>query len=402
MPFYSLKDKAQKYRIIAGILEKKPITGPYSVHLDLTNHCNNDCISCWSFSPLVGFETMDKETRKKELPYRLVKKLVDDLADMNTREIYFTGGGEPFMHPNAVDIMEYVKKKGMNVDMSNNMTLITKEKARRIVKAKIDHMNCSLWAGSPEAYSRTHPNQTEKTFHRIVDTLNYLHFLKKKYRTDKPKLTLYHVISTENYYDFENMVELAFKVRADAVEFTPTDIVPGMTDSLMLNEEQRNLLAGKMRNIRPKIHAWEKQYGHKIIFKQPEQFLRRLEGETEKGIYDKSIIGKIPCYAGFNFLRILATGEVNSCLKSGRIPVGNIYEKSIKKIWSGKKQCTFRKHTIDYDVKDPYFNNIGNTTQTGNGCLYCCDNLGWNLIFHREIEKMTPLQKKLIKISKLL
>ncbi|MEK6917094.1 MAG: radical SAM protein [Nanoarchaeota archaeon] len=402
MPFYNLKDKTQKYRIIAGILEKKPITGPYSVHLDLTNHCNNDCISCWSFSPLVGFETMDKETRKKQLPYKLVKRLIDDLADMNTREIYFTGGGEPFMHPNAIDIMEYVKKKCMNVDMSNNMTLITKEKAQRIVKAKIDHMNCSIWAGSPKAYARTHPNQTKRMFYKIEKTLKYIHFLKKKYRTDKPKLTLYHVISTENYYDFDNMVELAFKVKADAVEFTPTDIVPGMTDVLMLNKEQREGLADKVRNIWPKITVWEKQYNHKIVFKQPEQFLRRLEGKTEKGLYDENIIGKIPCYAGFNFLRILATGEVNSCLKSGRIPIGNIYEKSIKEIWMNSNQCTFRKHTIDYDVKDPYFNNIGNTTQKGNGCLYCCDNLGWNLIFHREIEKMNPIQKKLVKISKLL
>jgi len=401
--FYSLKDNIQKYKIIKGILDKKPITGPYSVHLDLTNHCNNDCISCWSFSPLVGFKTMDKKTRKKEIPFKKAIVLINELAEMKVREIYFTGGGEPFMHPNAIEIMEYVKKKGIRCDMSTNFTLINEEKAKRIIKAKIDHMNCSIWAGSPPAYQRTHPNKTAKAFHKIEYMFKYFHKLKKKFKTNKPKITIYNVISNKNYDNFEKMIEFAFKVKADAINFTPTDIVPRLTDSLMLNHTQREGFIGKAENILDKVNIWQKQYNHKIEFQEYEQFLRRIGShETEMGIYDRSIIGKIPCYAGFNFLRILANGEVNSCLKSGRIPIGNIYNKSIKEIWVSEKQNIFRKNTIDYDINNPFFTNIGNTTQRGNGCLYCCDNLGWNLIFHREIIKLNPLKKLIVKTSKFL
>jgi MoaA/NifB/PqqE/SkfB family radical SAM enzyme len=201
------------------------------------------------------------------------------------------------------------------------------------------------------------------------------------------------VISSLNFDDFENMVEFAFRVKADGIDFTPTDIVPGKTDSLMLDSVQREWLHKAVKGIWPKFYSWEKKYRHKIIFRNYMQFLRRLESSgTESGIYDKDIIGKIPCYAGYSFLRIQADGNVNSCLKSGRIPVGNIYRSGIRNIWMDEKQEEFREHTLDYDIDDPYFKNIGNTTQSGSGCLYCCDNLGTNLVFHDMIKKKKHVQ----------
>ncbi|MCM2326072.1 MAG: radical SAM protein, partial [Candidatus Woesearchaeota archaeon] len=263
MNFKGARNKFQKTKIVIGIIKKKPITGPYSVHLDITNHCNNDCISCWSYSPLVGYDTMDRETRKKQLPKKLVLKLIADLADMGTREIYFTGGGEPFMHPDALEIMEYVKKKGMECDMSTNFTLIDKKKAARIVKAGIDHINCSIWAGTPKTYVETHPSRDAKTFHKIVETLNFFSALKRRTGKNRPKITLYNVISTKNHADFSNMVELAFRTRADAVNFTPTDIVPGYTDSLMLSDLQRDELRKDVLGIWNSIKGWERKYKHK-------------------------------------------------------------------------------------------------------------------------------------------
>jgi MoaA/NifB/PqqE/SkfB family radical SAM enzyme len=388
MNFYGFRDNIQKNKIVIGILKRKPITGPYSVHLDLTNRCNNDCISCWSYSPLVGHSTMDKETKKKQLPKDLVLRLIADLASMGTREIYFTGGGEPFMHPDALEIMEYVKKKGMRCDMSTNFTLIDNKKAEKMVKTGIDHINCSVWAGTPEAYVETHPSRDAKTFNRITEMLNLFSRLKKRAGKSRPKITLYNVLSTKNYGDFNSMVELAFKTKADAINFTPTDIVPGYTDSLMLSDSQRNELKKDVLCIWDKIRGWEMKYKHKVEFRDYEIFMSRISSkETESGIYDRQIIGKIPCYAGFSFLRVIANGEVNSCLKSGRIPIGNIYGDSIKKLWLSQKQNDFRCHTLNYDVNDPFFKNIGNTTQKGNGCLYCCDNLGWNKIFHEEVRK---------------
>jgi len=394
-----IKDKIESLKIASGIIKKTPLTGPWTVQIDLTNQCNQNCVGCWCHSHLLEELAMDAETKKKFLPYKLVLRLIDDLCKIGTREIYFTGGGEPFMHQKAIEIIEYVKKKGMKCDMSNNFSLMTKEKARRLIKAKVDNMNCSIWAGSPETYIKTHPNKTEKDFHKIQELFLYFHYLKKKYKTNKPTLNIYNVISSYNYDDFNNMIEFAFKCRIQGIDFTPTDIVPGKTDSLMLNKRQREKLIRDVKNILPKMREFEKKYKHKVIFRNYTNFLRRISSDrTEEGVYDKSIIGKIPCYAGWTFLRILADGNVNSCLKSVRIPIGNIYENSIKEIWYGEKQTVFRKHTINYDVNNPYFQNMGNLHQKGNGCLLCCDNLGLNLIVHNRIKNLKPYQKKILKL----
>ncbi|MFH2020499.1 MAG: radical SAM protein [archaeon] len=385
-------DKLQSAKIAGGILAKKAITGPWTVQIDIINNCNNDCVGCWCHSPLLGELAMSPEIKKKYLETNLVMKLIDDLYKLGARDMYFTGGGEPFMHPDSVKIMEYVKSKGMRCDMSTNFTLMTEEKAMRLVDAGVDNMNCSIWAGSSEGYERTHPNKSASTFEQLRKKLFFMSHYKKKKMTAMPNIQIYNVISTLNYDDFENMIEFAFQVKANGIDFTPTDIVPGKTDTLMLDEKQRLWLLDKIRKIPKKIQYWEKYYRHRLTNMKLGSLARRMESdETEKGKYDKNIIGTFPCYAGFTFLRILADGSVNSCLKSQNIEIGNIYHNSIKTIWNSAKQEEFRNHTINYRVDNPYFNQIGNRYQSGNGCLLCCDNIEFNHLVHKKIRKLGPL-----------
>ncbi len=75
--------------MVAGILDgSDAFTGPLSVQIDLTNKCNNNCIGCWCNSPLLGNKAMDPETKRKKLPFELVKKLIDELDKMCVREIF--------------------------------------------------------------------------------------------------------------------------------------------------------------------------------------------------------------------------------------------------------------------------------------------------------------------------
>ena len=396
-----IKDKITQAKIAAGIFDKKVYSGPWEVQIDLTNMCNNDCIGCWCHSPLLGNLAMAPHVKKKTIPFEIAKKIVDDLAKMGTRYIYFTGGGEPFMHPNTTEMIEYVKKKGLICDMSTNFTLMNKKRIERIVKAGMDHINISLWAGSKESYDATHPNKTGKDFTRLVEMLKHLHYLKKKKKKKKPMIHIYNVISTKNYWDFENMLKTAYEAKVNGIDFTPTDVIPGKTDNLMLNRKQADELIQKIKKSNELMKKFELKYNHKIEFRSKEQFIRRLSNlGIDHGEYDSNIIGSMPCYAGFSFLRILADGNVNSCLKAVRIPIGNIYKDSIKTIWNNKKQNEFRKHTINYDPKNPFFENIGNEHQKGNGCYLCCDNLGMNMAIHGSIKKMNFIKKTAVKFSK--
>lgn len=395
-----LKDLRQQARIARGILDKRVYTGPWTVQIDLTNACNNNCIGCWCRSPLMGDREMSEDDKKKFLPYDLVIGLIDDLDDMGVREIYFTGGGEPFMHPNIIEIMRYVKEKDMRVDMSTNFTLVNEKIAEKLVDIGIDNMNLSLWAGTPETYSAVHPNKTEKTFPEIERRLNYIHELKKSRKKEKPTLGMYNVIFNTNYHEVDKMVEFAFKTRLVAIDFTPIDTIPGKTDVLKLNEKQRKELITKFESLRKLFPKFEKKYEHTLEFRNYDQFLRRIKNENAlEANYDTNIIDTIPCYAGWTFARVLAGGDVDSCLKSFRIPIGNIHKKSFKEIWFNEKQQLFREKTLNCKRDDPYFRNIGNDL-SGEGCYKCCDNLGSNLWVHSKLSGLKFYHKKLLGVTR--
>ncbi len=385
-----LKWKISEIKMVAGILNGLDVfTGPLSVQIDLTNQCNNNCIGCWCNSPLLGDKAMDPETKKKELPFELVKKLIDELDEMCVREIYLTGGGEPFMHPRVMEIIEYIKSKGIGCDMSTNFTLISKERTEKLVDLGVDHMNVSMWAGTPGGYIKTHPNKTDKDFYKMRDTLIYIANLKNKKGKKKPIINIYNVISNLNYEEIKEMIDFAFLVKADSVEFTMMDPVEGKTKILLLNEEQRCKLIKEINKVRNYVNKKNAELGIELKVNSLEQFLRRVSNEeSKKGKYDSNIVDTIPCYAGWTFARIMANGDILSCLKSHLMPVGNIHKQSFKKAWHSKKQELFREKSR-CKKSDPYFSKIN--------CYKSCDNLGTNLSIHRKIQSLPAFSKFLLR-----
>jgi len=385
-----LRWKISEVKMVAGILDgSDAFTGPLSVQIDLTNKCNNNCIGCWCNSPLLGNKAMDPETKRKKLPFELVKKLIDELDKMCVREIYLTGGGEPFMHSKVMEIIEYIKSKGIGCDMSTNFTLISKERAEKLVNLGVDHMNVSMWAGTPEGYIKTHPNKTDKDFYKMRDMLICLAELKKKKNKKKPIINIYNVISNLNYNEIKEMIDFAFLVNADSIDFTMMDPVEGRTEILLLNEEQRCKLIKGINKVRNYVNKKNAGLGVELKINALEQFLRRISNEeSKKGKYDSNIVDTMPCYAGWTFARVMANGDILSCLKSHLMPIGNIHKQSFKKVWYSKKQRLFREKSR-CKKSDPYFSKIN--------CYKSCDNLGTNLSIHGKIQSLPAFSKFLLR-----
>ena len=385
-----LKWKISEIKMLVGILNgSEAFTGPLSVQIDLTNKCNNNCIGCWCNSPLLGDKAMDPETKKKELPFKLVKKLIDELDEMCVREIYLTGGGEPFMHSRIMDIIRYIKSKGIGCDMSTNFTLINKERAEKLVDLGVDHMNISMWAGTPKTYIKTHPNKTDEDFYKIRKMLIYTANLKNKKGKKKPVINIYNVISNLNYNEIKEMIDFAFSVKADSVDFTMMDPVEERTEILLLNEKQRCKLIKDINKVKDYVNKKNAELGVELKVNALDQFLRRVSNENSKeGKYDSDIVDIIPCYAGWTFARIMANGDIIPCLKAHLFPMGNLYEKSFKEAWYSKKQNLFRSKS-KFKKSDPFFSKIN--------CYKSCDNLGTNLSIHGKIQSMPAFSKFLLK-----
>lgn len=370
--------------------------GPFHVQIDLTNDCNSNCIACWCNSPLLEEKALKPEIKKQMLPFALVKDLLDELSGIGTKEIYFSGGGEPFIHPQIMEILDYAKRKGLICYINTNFTLMNKERIARLIDLGVDHLTVSVWAATAEIYAATHPSGNGETFRMIIENLKFLNKVKRK----TPHIKLYNVIFSHNYHELKEMIALAADTGSESVEFTLVDTMPGKTDSLILNPQQ-------IRHLQSDAHEIAKglddsgRWGNVLLFRF-DSFLRRISSSSDlaRATYDHGIIDAMPCYIGWCFSRVMPNGDVNACLKAHRIPVGNLYKDRFSDIWNGQKQRHFREKTLFCKKNDIFFRSIGNDPDIGEaGCYKSCDDIGRNIFIHSRIGALTAFERKILKIA---
>lgn len=373
---------------LIGIMDgRHAYVGPHLAQIDLTNDCNNNCIGCWCNSPLLRERRMPEYEKSKFLPLDMVRRLLDELHEMGTREIYLAGGGEPFQYPWIMDVLRYIKSKGFTCYVNTNFTLLNEDNIREIIDIGIDHFTVSLWAGNSDIYARTHPNKDASMFLHIREMLKLVSFLKKEKGKVAPYIKIYNVISGLNYDNFDEMIDFVAESDAESVEFTVIDTIPGYTDCLLLSDEQRRFLTNKCDSLRRRSREFPGNHmsllirhkGRDIVLFRFEQFARRLFNLSAAcGEYDKGVVDNTPCYVGWVFTRVLADGNVNACLKAHRLPIGNLYRQSFSEIWNSRRQEEFRLRTRVENKDDPIFKMIGNDPALKTGCYKSCDDLGRN------------------------
>jgi MoaA/NifB/PqqE/SkfB family radical SAM enzyme len=398
-----LDNLKNRYLEILGIFDGRyAYKGPFHVQIDLTNECNNSCIACWCNSPLLKERRLSYEKKQEHLPFGMVKDLIDEIASMGTTEVYYSGSGEPFMHPQIMAILEYTKKKRLTCHVNTNFTLLDKEKLDCLINLGVDFLTVSLWAATAEVYVKTHLNRKEEDFYKIRDNLIYLNTHKK----NNPKVKLYNVIFNMNYFEIEKMIDFAKETNSESLEFTLVDTIPGATDILTLNDRELSCLKELCKQINSRLIRNNIDKNTNVLLFQFEQFLRRItiSEDVKEAKYDKNIIDSMPCYIGWLFARIVPNGQVHSCLKAHRIPTGSLYLNRFSEIWNSPNQINFRKNTLVYEKNNYFFRLIGNDSEVKEaGCYKSCDDIGRNAWMHKRVNILSSPERTILKgIAKIL
>jgi sulfatase maturation enzyme AslB (radical SAM superfamily) len=120
--------------------------------------------------------------------------------------------------------------------------------------------------------------------------------------------------------------------------------------------------------------------------------------DAQQAEYDSAFLDTMPCYIGWLFARIMPNGDVNSCLKSHRFPIGNLHKEPFKKIWNSPKQYHFRNKTLKGPKQDEFFRLIGNDPDCKVGCYKSCDDIGRNVGMHQKIQALSESEKRMLKL----
>ena len=367
-PLQRLSFKECKRRLLnlKGILSKRyAYKGPDVAQIDLTDRCNSSCSVCWLHSPLKKAQ----QREGYELNLNIVKDAICDLASSGTKEIIFSGGGEPFLYPHIWGVIEHTQKQGLLFRINTNFTLLDKADIQRLLSFnKLASLTVSIWAGGAATYAAVHHRNPED-FSKLVQNLKIFNALRP--RALEVKLCV--VVTKANYKNLRSTVSLAEECRCSSLEFVIFDPMPGLTDTLLLNKEELDFLHKEFTYVR--------RHPKNIRIVNPGIFLSRISNPGAcRGEYDTFIMD-LPCYAGWFFLRIRANGDFNSCLKSHRLPLGNIYNDTFDCVWNGPKQQEFREKGLSLPRDKSYFRMMG-SCDDDRGCRCMCDNIKVNAHIH--------------------
>ena len=368
-------------------------TGPYTIQLDVTNRCNNDCIACWLHSPLLRTTGPNARDLRAQLRFDLVRRLLDDAAAMGTRDLYMAGGGDPIVYPWLRETVEHAKSRGMTVAINTNFTLADEAWCDWACDVGLDDLTISVWAGREQGYDATHPNRKPEDFRLLKERLTYLGRRKRELGRG-PTVKLYQVVSKLNAHEFDAMYDLVEQTGSDSVEYTVVDTVPGHTDVLLFDDSVRQDLERRSLALRERLTARGEQ--HRLF--GFDQWLRRLScaGVTD-GLGDANVVHTFRCTIAWSFLRVMPDGRMCSCLKSHRIPIGDLNVDRLPDVWNNERQREFRLKANVLEKRDPWFSNIGNDPEAACGCEKSCDDLGRNLAMARRVEAMSGAERLLVR-----
>jgi len=122
------------------------------IQLELTNNCNYKCPNCPRNS--------GQMTRKKGFAnINLIKKLLKENYNI-ARYVNFSFFGEPLLHPDFIDLMEYTKNKPKNFKtvINSNISLLTGEVIDKLIECRLSQLRISIDAVTNDTYDIVRPS----------------------------------------------------------------------------------------------------------------------------------------------------------------------------------------------------------------------------------------------------
>ncbi len=301
---------------------------PWGVSIEVTARCNLDCIHCYHPRAEGG-----------ELSFDEMTSLLDDLADLGSMDLTFSGG-EPFTRNDFLDILDYaVERRGFHVKIFSNLTLLTEEKADRLASYPLNAVETTILGPDSECHDRL--ARHKGAFEATVRSIRML--VERNVNVSAKTVAMKgNCHRLDELYALADSLGISF--RNDDSLFVEAD--GGRSPlSLQISDDE--------------IIRLRKSRGHDI----PTEFFA--------------------CNCGKSVLSISADGNVHPC---GPFPVpgGNIREKSLAEIW--RNSPVFNKvrelDNPDYEVcRDCRFN------LRCNGCIAMGMGLSNNRVYPCALKK---------------
>ena len=293
--------------------------GPQTVHLDVTNSCNTDCVTCWDHSPHLRAPPSTAWKRQRADPAALAATL-DDIQSLGGLEaVIVSGMGEPFTHPAIYEILGDIKRRGLHLTVITNLVAAEVD---RVVELGVDSLLIGVQGASEAAYLAFHPAFSRVHWQRLRAALQRL---RAAGRRDKHV----QVICRVNAHELVAMIEQAHEFSAAQVNFKLASLRGG-TEAVAVSAAQRATLLD--RDI-PAATTRAAALG-------VDHNLAVLEQQLRAGGEATAPIAEVGCFLGYHYSRVTVDGAVLYCCNT-EVEVGHL-RAGFSTLWRGPEWTALR------------------------------------------------------------
>ena len=326
---------------------------PSMVSLRVTNACNHRCPVCGQYG-VSGY--MGEPNRRKDLlgtlPFETYRRVVDDLAF--SQPVYYATGGEPFLYPGIVELLNYAKARGSVVFIVTNGVKL-EQHAEEIVRNGWDLLVVSL--DGPE---KVHDacRRTDGAYRALVQGIHAVQEWRSRLGKVRPFVVTSTTLSRENAACLEATFDIGRTLRPDVMA-----VFLSWFTSAQLGEAQHELLRGALG---VEAFTW-KAYAREFSAEDAQTFTEALARvKTQKWPFHHVVIPSLSgtdvrdyylepsktfgfgrCITPFMEVNVMPNGDVVTCRDYIDVKVGTIAEKRLLDIWNGESFVRFRRLLIE-------------------------------------------------------
>ena len=287
---------------------------PVEVLIKTTLNCNHSCPRCPH-----GMDVYPKGS-KYNMNFDTLRKILDEGKSKGLQSVVFTGG-EPTMHPEFVDFLQYAaSKKFPDISVITNGSLLTNDIIDSLINNGVTRINISIDSTTPATYKSV---RGVDDYAKVIGNIE--RFLERRQARGSvlPLLSLSFVLSEDNASELDGFVEMWHEKADGGIKIYP----------------YKNLFSGDFDSI----------YNSGI----------RKPGDFEEGSLPTTLSHSLPimekysiqCTIPWYRCHVGVHGEIQGCTTIGfcehpQMKMGNIHEITFEEAWKSERWESLRELTL--------------------------------------------------------
>jgi radical SAM protein with 4Fe4S-binding SPASM domain len=290
--------------LLSRIIKKAIVFGnPFTVSIEPTTACNLSCPECPS-----GLKQFSRPTGKIDIEVnrQLLKSIGKQLFYIN---YYFQG--EPFLHPQFLELIREAKKHKIYTATSTNAHFISNNIADEIVQSGLDRLIISIDGITQETYESY---RVTGKLSKVIEGTKAMVAAKKRTNSSTPHLIFQFLVVKPNEHEIPAIYKLAEELEVDEVRLKSAQI-------------------------------YDYTHGNPLIPTQ-EQYARYKK--QKDGTYRLKYKTANHCWRMWSSCVLTWDAKVVPCCfdKDATYTLGSAIEQPFKSLWKSKKYQEFRDSVL--------------------------------------------------------